>query len=73
MYPNRSKIQPCGEHVKDRDCQTSRRNININKPVKIRFVPKEYNQPGSFIVDNGLVYGTNGKPYGIFIIYNRLE
>lgn len=64
IYPNKKKIQPCGEYVAERDCNTSRRNINANKPVKIRFVPKEYNQPGAFISDNGFIFGSNGQSYG---------
>ena len=73
-YPNKNKIQPCGEHVKGRDCNYSRRNVNTNKPIKIRFVPKDFNEPGDYLSDNGLMYGSNKKAYGknTFLIL-RLE
>ena len=61
IYPNRSKIQPCGKHYRNRECQTSRRDINTNYPVKIRFVPKQFNHSGNFLSDQGLVNGSNGS------------
>jgi hypothetical protein len=40
-YPDKTKIFPCGDKVNmPRDCSKSRRNINKDKPIKIRFIPK---------------------------------
>jgi len=63
VYPNKERIQACGEHLHDRDCETSRRTINKNKPVKIRFMPNSIKLSGSFLIDNGYIFGESG-PYG---------
>ena len=63
-YPDKSKIDACGEYVKDRDCKTSRRNLNKSKPIKFRFMPNDYNEEGDFIPDNGKKYGETGKAFG---------
>jgi len=63
-YPNKSKIQPCGEYVKGRSCKTSRRGLNKKKPIKIRFMPEDYFEDGNYLPDNGATYGSHGKPYG---------
>jgi len=64
VFPNKNKIQPCGEFVKNRDCSQSRRNLNTSRPIKIRFAPREYNEPGEYLLDNGLPYGAAGKSFG---------
>jgi len=63
-YPDQTKIQACGEFVKDRDCKTSRRDINKKKPIKIRFMPPDYSEDGDYLPDNGKKYGEHGKAYG---------
>jgi hypothetical protein len=63
-YPNKNKIHPCGEHLKERDCNGSRKRIKNKKPIKIRFVPKSYQNPGKYLPDTGQVYGEDGKQYG---------
>ena len=63
-YPNKSKVQPCGEYVKNRDCKTSRRNLNKAKPIKFRFMPQDYSEDGDYIPDNGKKYGETGKAFG---------
>ena len=63
-YPNKEKIHPCGQHLKDRDCKGSRIILKNQKPVKIRFVPKNYQNPGEYLPDIGQLYGEDGKQYG---------
>ena len=42
-YPNKDKIHPCREHVKnDRDCKGSLKRLKTKLPVLIRFVPYGY-------------------------------
>lgn len=66
-YPNKNKIQPCGEHVKNRDCKGSLRKLKKKLPVLIRFVPKNYQSnliDNGFLSDNGQVFGANSKSFG---------
>ena len=63
-YPNKEKIHPCGEQLKERDCVGSRNLIKNRKPIKIRFVPKNYQTPGEYLPDIGQLYGQDGKQYG---------
>ena len=63
-YPNKSKIQPCGEYIKNRDCKNSRKGLNKNNPIKIRFTPEDYYEDGNYLPDYGKTYGFNNKPYG---------
>jgi len=63
-YPNRSKVKPCGDKVKGRDCKGSRKSPNTDRPIKIKFVPASYNKPGEFLLDKGQTFGKEGKPFG---------
>lgn len=63
-YPDESKIAPCGDHVKNRNCKGSRRNLKGNKPLKIRFMPSDYSEDGDYIPDNGKKFGETGKAFG---------
>ena len=63
-YPDKSKIQPCGEFVKNRDCRSSRRNLNKKVPIRIRFLPEDYYEDGNHLPDNGRIYGFNNRPFG---------
>ncbi|MFM7859074.1 MAG: hypothetical protein ACKO96_45920, partial [Flammeovirgaceae bacterium] len=64
QYPDESKIAPCGDHIKNRNCKGSRRNLNTKKPIKIRFMPSDYSEDGDHIADNGKKYGKTGKAFG---------
>jgi hypothetical protein len=66
-YPNKNKIQACGEHVKNRDCKGSLRKLKKKLPILIRFVPKNYQSnltDKGFLSDNGQVFGANSKSFG---------
>ena len=63
-YPDTSKIQPCGEYIKNRDCKSSRRDLNKAMPIKFRFMPQDYSEEGNHIPDNGKKYGETGKAFG---------
>jgi len=63
-YPDTSRIAPCGDYVKNRNCKSSRRGLNKAKPIKIRFMPADYSEEGDYIPDNGKKYGETGKAYG---------
>jgi len=63
-YPDSSKIAPCGDFVKNRDCKSSRRGLNKAKPIKVRFMPPDYSEDGDYVPDNGKKYGETGKAYG---------
>jgi hypothetical protein len=63
-YPDESKIAPCGDHIKTRNCKGSRRNLKGNKPLKFRFMPSDYSEEGDYIPDNGKKYGETGKAFG---------
>ena len=63
-YPNKEKIRPCGEYLKERDCKGSRKTLESQRPIKIRFVPKNYNSAGNYLSDIGQLYGEDDKPYG---------
>lgn len=63
-YPDKSKIVPCGEKLGNRNCSGSRRTVNKNKPVMIRFVSSQYKPSGNYLPDFGGLYGSTGKPFG---------
>ena len=63
-YPDKSKIQPCGEFIRNRDCKNSRRNLNKKVPIRIRFTPEDYYEDGNYLPDHGKTYGYNNKPFG---------
>ena len=63
-YPDESKILPCGDNVKNRNCKGSRRNLNKKKPIKFRFMPPDYTEDGDYLADNGKKYGASGKAFG---------
>lgn len=63
-YPDKKKIKPCGERVKNRNCAGSRRNLNLKQPIKIRFTPEDYYEDGNYLPDNGFTYGHKNKPFG---------
>ncbi len=63
-YPNKQKVFPCGDKIEKLDCKKSRVTLNKYRPIKIRFMPKTYKQPGDYIPDYGGVYGSTGKPFG---------
>jgi len=63
-YPDPTKITPCGDNVKDRNCKGSRNGINKKKPLKFRFMPPDYTEEGDYIPDNGKKFGEPGKAYG---------
>lgn len=64
VYPDSSKILPCGEKVPGRDCSKSRNSINKLNPVLVRFGPKTFSTPGKYLLDYGGTYGSTGKPFG---------
>jgi hypothetical protein len=61
---NKDKIHPCGQHIKNRDCNGSLRRIKKKLPVLIRFVPVGYQSDQDFQSDFGQVFGKNNKPFG---------
>lgn len=63
-YPNKRKILPCGEKIQGLDCKTSRKNLNKQRPVLVRFVTTTYKASGDYLPDYGGVYGSTGKPFG---------
>jgi len=63
-YPNKKKIKACGEKIKNRHCEGSRRNLNLKNPIKIRFTPEDYFEDGNYLPDNGFTYGHKNRPYG---------
>ena len=67
-------IHPCGDHLTTRNCQSSRRGINIYRPLKIRFIPKNYRKKDTKeYYDFGEVFGATGHPYGNYMYNNRME
>ena len=63
-YPNPDILFPCGEFIKERDCNGSRRNMNLYKPVKWRFAPANAQINSGELIDSGGVFGSSGKAYG---------
>jgi hypothetical protein len=63
-YPNKKKIKPCGDFVRNRDCEGSRSSGNTAKPIKIKFAPDTYTTAGEYQIDKGEIFGKSGKPYG---------
>jgi hypothetical protein len=63
-HPDPSKIIPCGDKVKNRNCKGSRNYLNKKKPIKFRFMPSDYTEDGDYLPDNGKKYGASGKAYG---------
>jgi len=60
-------IHPCGDHLHNRSCHSSRRGINKYKPFKVRFAPKNYkssSKDSDYYFDNGEIFGSSGRPYG---------
>jgi len=63
-YPNKEKIQPCGEYVKNRECKNSVKKLKEINPILIRFVPEGYNSADDYLSDFGHIIGENSKAYG---------
>jgi hypothetical protein len=66
-FPNKKKIAECGTHLTKRDCTGSKFNLsNAAKvaPVIIKFAPRSFSIPGSYLIDNGEIFGKNGNAFG---------
>ena len=67
QYPDLERINPCGKHLKDRNCKGSLKKMTDFKPIKFRFVPTDYQNPGIFVPDSGQTMEQSGKPFGKYL------
>ena len=61
---DKMKIKPCGEYLKERDCNLSRKSLEIEKSIKIRFFPKEFICENDVFCDFGDLFGEKNKSFG---------